>query len=200
MNSSKFFFSIIILLISIISGCVTAPKNIPSSYFEKQHDIAVNVVRINEKPIFRDSGQGGLIGAVVAMGRSGTMKEMFEGIKGETVKELLRQEIENKLESTFVIDEESKDLSLEVNVVQWGWFLPTTALGIKTGSYQLEINGSARVFELTPIKKEIAVVNVLSQKPLGNDPTSEICQQALKEAIEDFARQVAASLLKEKRA
>jgi len=189
----------VIFVNMIIYGCASAPPNLPSTYFENQREMSINVVKINDKANFRDSGQGGIIGAVMSISRSSNMQEMFEGIKGETVKELLRQEIEKKLESTFAIDEESKDLGLEIEVSQWGWFLPTTAFGIKTGSYQLDLVGSVSVYDLRSEKKKVAQVKITSQKPLGNDPTALACQQALKQAIEDFAEQARISLLKEKK-
>jgi hypothetical protein len=181
-----------------IQGCAAGPKPIPAAYFDKQHQISVQVSRIGD-PSFRDSGQGGLIGLAVGLGRSSDMKEMFAGIKGDTVKELLRQEIEKKLEGAFAVEDDSKDLALEVQITQWGWFLPTTAFGIKTGSYQLEIIGQVSVNEITPEKKQIAGLSVYSQKPLGNEPTAELTQQALKQAIEDFAEKAKVTLLQEKK-
>lgn len=196
----KAYLIVLVLFIAVLmQSCASGPQPIPSTYYEKPHQISVQVTEIREKPSFRDSGQGGLIGGLVSLGRSSDMKEMFEGIKGETVKELIRQEIEKKLEETFAVEEESKDLGLEVEISQWGWFLPTTAFGIKTGSYQLEIIGNISVYEVVPEKKRIAGLSIISQKPLGNKPTSEICQQALKEAITDFAEQAKTTLLKDKK-
>lgn len=192
--------SFLLALMSVlISGCATGPVQLPAKYFEKQHEISISVVKIDDKPRMRDSGQGGLIGAIVNAGRSSSMQEIFDGIKGETVKELLRQQIANKLEGPFVIEEESKDLSLEITVNTWGWFLPTTLFGIKTGSYQLEIFGEVSIYELKREKEQIAFVRAYAQKPLGNDPSSTECQQALKLAIDEFAQQVAEFVLKEKK-
>lgn len=187
-----------LLLFIYIQGCATAPQSIPASYMQKQHQLSVQVSEIREAN-FRDSGGGGIVGVLVGIGRSSNMKDMFEGIKSDTVKELLRQEIEKKLEDSFTIDEESKDLALEVSITQWGWFLPTTAFGIKTGSYQLEIMGFVTVNEMAPEKKEIARLHVISQKPLGNEPTTDMTQQALKQAVEDFAEKTRETLLQEKK-
>jgi hypothetical protein len=197
----RYFLSALLAFMAtaVIQGCASIPTSIPSSYLGKQRQMAVQIAEIAEKPNFRDSGEGGLIGWVASIGRSSNMKEMFEGIKGETVKELLRQEIERKLEGAFDVDEESRDLSLEVQVTQWGWFLPTAMLGIKTGSYQMEIIGIVKVCEKGADNKEIARLLVASQKPLGNEPTAEICQQALKQAVDDFAQQAANNLLKQKK-
>ncbi len=196
----RMFVVVAALCIAIFfQGCASGPQPIPAAYFDAPHQISVQVTRIEEKPSFRDSGNGGLVGVLVGLGRSSDMKKMFDGIKGETVKELIRQELESKLDTTFVVDEESKDLGLEVEISHWGWFLPTTAFGIKTGSYQLEIMGTVAVYEVSPEKKRVANLLIASRKPLGNKPTAEICQQALEQAITDFAQQARDTLLKEKK-
>lgn len=182
---------------AVFQGCASTPMSIPSSYMNKDREISVQISEIEEKPEFRDSKGGGIIGWAVSLGRSSDMKEMFEGVKGETVKELLRQKIEQKFDGPFVVDEESKDLRLEVEVIQWGWFLPTTAFGIKAGSYQLEIIGNVRVYDLSTDNENVAGVMVTSQKPLGNNPTAEACQTALQQAIDDFSEKAAKTLLKE---
>lgn len=174
----------------LISGCTTV-KHLPANIFEEEHDLSVDVTKFPPKPRMRDSGKGGLIGLVVNAGRASKMKKIFDGIEGETVKELLRQQVRGELESVFYVDEERKDLALEINIVNWGWFVPSTVLGIKTGAYQLEIVGNVTVYNLNPGKEKIAFnKNIMSQKPLGNDPNSSDTQKMLIMAIEDFSDQV----------
>ncbi len=199
MNKKLASLLILMCITLIFQSCASGPQPIPSAYFEKPHEISVRITNIDDKPSFRDSGNGGLVGLLVNAGRSSDMKTMFEGISGDTVKELLRQSIENQLEGTFTVDDDSKDLGVEVEISHWGWFLPTTAFGIKTGSYQLEIMGTVSVYEVTPDKKRVAGLVIVSQKPLGNKPTAEICQEALKQAIVDFAAQAKNTLLKDRR-
>ena len=157
--------------------------------------MSVAIVKITDRPALRDSGGGGLIGLAVSAGRASDMRTIFEGIEGETVKELLRQQISDKIESAFIIEEESEDLALEVTVTNWGWFVPTAAFGIKTGSYQLEIFGLVSVYTLAPEKKQLTSFHAMAQKPLGNEPTTEDTQKALMEAIDEFSTQVATFLL-----
>jgi len=188
----------VLLTFNLYSCGVKQPSPIPPTYYETEPELCVDIVRIAPKPFMRDSGQGGIIGLVVNSSRSNNMQEQLEGIKGETVQELLRQKISDKMEAVFdIADVEDKPgLALEVTVTTWGWFVPTTAFGIKTGAYQFEIIGAATVFDQTqPERKEIAWISAFSQKPLGNDPDKDETQQALLLAIDDFSTQVANMLL-----
>jgi len=179
-----------------MSGCATAPpKHLPAKYTQEDHEMSIEIVKISDKPALRDSGGGGLIGIIVSADRASDMRDIFEGIEGETVKELLRQQISDNLESAFIIDEESEDLALEVTVTNWGWFVPTTAFGIKTGSYQLEIFVTVSVYTLNPEKKQITTFRAIAQKPLGSDPKTEDTQKALMEAINELSTQVATFVL-----
>ncbi len=199
LNSEKLLQIVFVLFVFNLYSCgVKGPSPIPSTYYETEPELSVDIVKIAPKPVMRDSGQGGLIGLLVNSGRSSNMKEQLEGIKGETVKELLRQNISDKMEEVFDIAdvEDNPGLALDVNITTWGWFVPSTAFGIKTGSYQFEIIGFASVFDqMQPERKEIAYITAFSQKPLGNDPDKEETQQALLQAIDDFSTQVANMLL-----
>jgi hypothetical protein len=177
--------------IFFISSCATTPPPIiPKDFFTEDHEISVEITQIKDDATMRDSGGGGIIGVIAKSVRAGNMEEIFAGIKGETVKELLRQQIENNLGEVFYIEDESEDLVLEVIITQWGWFLPTTAFGIKTGGYQLEISGQMAVYELNPTRKLLTKANISSQQPLGKEPTSEETNKALILAITDFSKKV----------
>jgi hypothetical protein len=174
----------------VLFGCATGPKSIPDAYYQKDYYMSVDVVKCSEKPQMADSGGGGLIGLMVKGARAKTMKEKMEGIRGDAFKELLRQNISQKLEDYFEVVGEDAELATEISIVQWGWFLPTTAFGIKTGSYQFVIGGEVKVFDNNDGKKtRIASVSVTSAQPMGNDPTKDASQEALLKAIEDFSNQ-----------
>jgi hypothetical protein len=161
--------------------------------------MCVVVVRCSEKPLFQDSGGGGLIGLMVSAGRSSNMKKKMEGISGDTVKELLRQSISGKLEDYFDLVEEDAPLATEIKVNQWGWYLPTTAFGIKTGSYQMRILGEVKVYDTSNGKKaRIASVTGSSEQSLGDDPEADVTQEALLKAIDDFSTQVVDVILQNK--
>jgi len=59
--------------------------------------------------------------------------------------------------------------------------------------------GTVSVYDVSHEKQKVAGLAISSQKPLGNKPTAEMCQQALKQAIDDFAEQAKNTLLKEKK-
>lgn len=184
--------SFLLLAVHVFAmGCATKPTPIPAAYFEGDREIAVNVVKLAEAPMMRDSGGGGLIGVLVNAGRAAKMRKMFDGIEGDTVKELLNQQLSDRLESLFIIEEDSEDLVLEVTAHNWGWFVPSTMLGIKTGSYQVEINGEASVYDMKfpgkTKRQRIGFTRTFSQAPIGNDPTSTETMQALLEAVGAFS-------------
>jgi hypothetical protein len=169
------------------SGCATS-KNLPRTYLDTRHDLTVTVVKIPEKPQMMDSGGGGLIGMMVtSTTRKSTMKEMMEGIQGETVKELTRQEINRLLQDRFNLVDSSDDLKLNVRIDTYGFFVPTTVAGIKTGAYQFQITGYVEIRDAKLGSKKVAFVNGVSQSPLGNKPTQEAVPGALADAIKQFS-------------
>ena len=136
-----------LVTLSLMLGCATAPKPLKDTYFKEAHEMTVEVVGISEKPTLMDSGGGGIIGLLVSAGRSSTMREKMAGLSGDAVSELLRQTITEKLEDHFEVVEEEGDLATEITITNWGWFVPTTMFGIKTGSYQFRIMGSVNIWD-----------------------------------------------------
>jgi len=196
--TKRYFLLSISAIIFICYGCATVPKSIPVEFFNKDIEMSVGVTKCPEKPQFMDSGSGGIVGLVVAAGRSSEMRTKMEGIKGSTLKELIRQSITNKLEKHFEIVNTQAILSAEIDIHIWGWFLPTTSFGIKTGSYQFRISGSLTVFENKNGKKEVlAKTSVVVNQPMGNDPTKDITQEAMLKAIEDFNNKIISEILRD---
>jgi hypothetical protein len=172
----------------------------PAQYFQADHEMATTIPKIPPKAVMADSGEGGLLGALItATGRADKMKAQLAGLQGETISELMRQSINRRLESKFFIGDEGKDLLLEVNVLQWGWYVPTTVVGIKTGAYQCQVTGACTVYDLTIPKKKskqrIAFSPLLvARKPLGNDP-EDLPEASVKktmiETVDAFTEEVA---------
>ncbi len=183
--------------IVFLSGCATKPTPIPASYYQNRHEMSVKVVKCPPQAKMMDSGQGGLLGAAItASTRSGSMREQMRGIQGETVSELLRQKITTNLEDCFDIVDDKEQLAAEVVVTQWGWFVPTTVLAIKTGSYQFRINGKVTVYDvISQSKKQVGYIAALADQPLGNDPSKADTDEALIKAADDFANKVTAVIL-----
>lgn len=193
-------FGLLSIAISVLTtGCIMPPTPIPASYFNQNHEMSVKVTRCPPAPQMMDSGQGGIIGALVNATRASGMTKNMEGIKGETVSELLRQKVTGKMEDCFDVVDDQEQLAAEIAVTQWGWFVPSTAFGIKTGSYQLRINGDVTIYDKTQKRrKKIAYAPVFAQEPLGNDPAPDVAQEALLKAIDSFAGNSSAILLRTK--
>lgn len=170
----------------LLPGCATH-RPIPAAYLENEHEATVVIKRMPPKATMRDSGQGGLIGALVTSGRGSNMKEKLAGIQGETVRELFTQEFTRILGEHFTVNQQTNDLKIRVTIQNWGWFVPTTMLGIKTGAYQCEMTGMVEVFDMKNKQKKVAFTPVIVQRPLGNKPEEIAAKEAIVEVAQAFA-------------
>lgn len=193
--------TILLLLCTVVclagSGCYS-PKPIPQAYLAQELEMDVTVGRCPETAQMRDSGQGGLIGAIVTAGRADKMKEVMEGIIGDTVKELVRQKFEAAIEDHFDVYEDGQ-LQTVIDIEQWGWFVPTTIAGIKTGSYQFKLSGMVTVTD-KQVKKDrgkIATCRIVALESIGDKPTAAASQEALLTCADKFAADAVAFLTKE---
>jgi len=185
----------------LVSGCYS-PKPIPQAYFEQEPEMGVTVGKCPEAAQMRDSGQGGLIGALVTSGRASKMREAMEGIIGDTVKELVRQRFEAAIEDHFDVYEDGQ-LQTVIDIQQWGWFVPTTVVGIKTGSYQFTLSGMVTVTDREVKKKKkgkIATCQIVVSESIGDKPTAAASQEALLKCADKFATETVTFLTKEQTA
>ncbi len=122
----------------------------------------------------------------------------MEGIIGDTVKELVRQKFEAAIEEYFDVYEEGQ-LRAEIDIEQWGWFVPTTVAGIKTGSYQFTLAGMVTVTDKEVKKKkgQIATCKIAVNESIGDKPTAAVSQEALLKCTDKFAAEAVAFLTKE---
>lgn len=179
------------------SGCYSA-KPIPKAYFDQEPEMAVTMGGCPETATMRDSGQGGIIGALVTSGRASKMRDAMEGIIGDTVKELVRQKFEAAIEDYFDVYEEGQ-LQTVIHIEQWGWYLPTTLAGIKTGSYQFSLAGMVTVTD-TEVKKkkgQVATCRIAVSESIGDKPTAAASQEALLKCADKFAAETVAFLATE---
>lgn len=134
---------------------------------------------------------------MITQGRGKKLREKMEGVEGSAVKELIRQELTRNLEEHFYIEEFSEELAVKVNVLTWGWFLPTGILGIKGGDYQTEIIGEIEVFDLQLPEDEqrIAYAQIRANDPLGNDPDDAKLEESLLRSADLFGTKVVDFLL-----
>ena len=184
-NVSLVLLVSLFVVVAFCIGCAS-PRPIPTTYLDGTHQMNVTVGKCPKKPQMVDSDRGGLIGMIVKAGRSSKMKKAMEGINSVAFTELLRQQMTEKLEGRFDVIDEEAPIATVINVRQWGWFLPTTVVGIKTGSYQFIINGDVIVTDCET-KKRIGFHRIKVSESLGNDPTPTISQQALLQCIQKFS-------------
>lgn len=182
------------------SGCYS-PKPIPKAYFDQEPEMGVAIGECPEKAQMRDSGQGGLLGAMVTAGRAGKMKEAMEGIGGDTVQELVRQRFEAAIEDYFDVYEDGQ-LQTVIDIEQWGWFVPTTLVGIRTGAYQFTIAGTITVRDKEVKKKKgkIATCKMVASETIGDKPNAAASQEALLKCADKFAVQTVNFLAQEQMA
>lgn len=158
--------------------------------------MTVKVVGCPDSAQMMDSDAGGLIGLAVRATRASTMRKVMAGTKGDMVRELARQNVSKKMEGAFDVVDDNAKLTTEINIMQWGWFVPSTLMGIKTGSYQMRVNGDIKVYDTSlPKKKCIAYAISISDQPLGNDPTPDVAQEALIKAVNEFSANASMYLL-----
>ncbi len=193
-------FGILTLLCASIcslgSGCYS-PSPIPKTYFEKKCEISVSVGKCPAKAQMADSGQGGLIGAMVTADRATKMKAAMAGIAGDTVKELIRQRFGAEMEKHLDLNEDGQ-LQAVINISQWGWYAPTTVVGIRTGAYQFIIGGQVTVTDKGAKKKtQVGTVVVSATESIGNAPTAALSQEALLKCANKFAADAVSFLVKE---
>ncbi len=186
---------------SLAGGCYSA-KPIPQTYFSTKCDMSIVVDKCPEKAQISDSGQGGLVGAMVTAGRASAMHEAMSGIIGDTVKELVRQRFSERMEEHFEVYETGQ-LATVITIQRWGWHVPTTIAGIKTGSYQFLLSGMVEIRDTRVPKKsksKIATTPIAVTETIGNKPTAEVSQEALLKCADKFANEAVAFLVKEKTA
>jgi hypothetical protein len=184
------------------SGCYS-PKPIPADYFDQEPEMSVTVDKCPAKPRLADSGDAGgnlitaAVAGVSAMGRAGKMRDAMEGISGDTVKELVRQRFETAIEDYFDVYEEGQ-LQTTIDIDQWGWFVPTSVAGIRSGAYQFTLSGMVTIKDTEKKRKsKIAMIKTTAVAKIGDKPTSKESQEALLKCADSFATQAVSFLTKE---
>jgi hypothetical protein len=183
-------------ILTLASGCYS-PKAIDSAYFASKPSMTVTIGKCPEKAQMQDSGQGGLIGVAVNAGRAATMREAMSGIAGDTVKELVRQRFSEKMEEYFDVADNGQ-LKTVIDIYQWGWFTPSTVVGLRTGSFQFLLSGAITITDNQQGNKKIAFLQQRTTEAIGDKPTAELSQQALLKCADKFAADTVAFLTKAK--
>ena len=194
-NPKGIFYCLVTVCVAFLTGCASI-KPLPQAYLNPKHDIFVKIVKCPEKPQMMDSGQGGILGAIITgTSRKSTMKQMMAGIQGETVKELVRQEMNRAIQQQFNIVDSDTDLTLNITINNFGFFVPTTVAGIKTGAYQFQIAGTVEIVDSKLKSKRVASAIAIAQSPLGSKPSAEAVPDALTQSVKIFVENTVKALL-----
>lgn len=187
-------------LLAIIAGLFTSAgcasyKPIPPVYLHPAHSATIVIKRMPDHPQMLDSGQGGLIGAIItATSRAERMREQLAGINGDQVKSIFVDEFKQRIGEHLNLDSTNQDLRIEVSVDSWGWYVPTISFGIKVGEYQSQLVGHVLVYDIAR-KKKIAYAHVQIQRPLGLQPEEQSARAAVSEMARVFAAQAEEALV-----
>jgi hypothetical protein len=195
------FFLVAISLL-LACGCGPQFKTLPPETLNDEFEMGICVKDVPEKPSLLTSGGGGLIGLMVASSRESELEEKFKGVSGSALRELIQQNIANRLEDYFeIIDPEEKPRYISnVKINQWGWYLPTGMFGIKTGVYNFRIGGQVEVRDskLKDEEEGLAYYATGALVPIGNEPTTQQIKQAMIKCADKFAEQAVSFLVNKK--
>jgi len=176
------------------AGCASY-KPFPPGFLKAGHTARVVVRQMPARPQMIDSGNGGIIGAVItATSRANRMREQLTGLRGEDVQETLLEEFDRRMGEHLKLDSTDSDLRLEITVLTWGWFVPTIDFGIKVGEYQSQLIGRVEVFD-TVRNKKIAYAHLEVARPIGLKPEEEVARAAVAEVARAFATQAEEALV-----
>ena len=202
MARSSVLLALCALVCFLGSGCYS-PKPIPKAYFDQEPEMSVTIGKCPEKPRLADSGDAGgnlitaAVAGVTAMGRAGKMRDAMDGIAGDTVKELVRQRFEAAIEDYFDIYEEGQ-LQTVIDIDQWGWFVPTSVAGIRSGAYQFTLAGTVTIKDTEKKRKsKIGAIKATVAETIGDEPTAAQSQEALLKCADAFATQAVTFLTQE---
>jgi hypothetical protein len=167
------------------SGCATH-QPIPRVYLDRSHAAGLVIQKVPGAPVMMDSGQGGLIGAIItATSRANNMKEKLAGLDGGQVQATFAEAFTRLMAEHLALAESGGGLRIVVNIDTWGWFVPTIDFGIKVGDYECQLIGRVDVFDSQD--KRVAYAHLRVAEPLGDKPGEDSARRAVTLVAEDFA-------------
>jgi hypothetical protein len=186
------FFALLVWL-SLCPGCASY-RPLPASFVTTNRTARVVVRQMPSRPQMMDSGNGGIIGAVItATSRTDKMRDQLAGIRGEDVQDPLLAEFSRCLSEHLQLGNTNEDLRIEVTIQTWGWFVPTIDFGIKVGEYESQVIGRVDVYNNT--KKKIGYAIVQVSRPIGLKPQEDRARAAVAELAREFAQQAEQALI-----
>ncbi len=167
------------------SGCATH-QPLPQAYLDRPTEAGLVIQKVPSAPMMSDSGQGGLIGAIItATSRADNMKEQLAGIDGAQLQTAFTEAFKPLMAEHLKLVESGGELRVVVNIDTWGWYVPTMDFGIKVGDYQCQLIGRVDVFDAQ--NKKIAYAHLRAAEPLGSKPQRDSARAAVAKVAEQFA-------------
>lgn len=182
----------ILLAIILLNACVTT-KYIPKSYFDKRHSLNVAVKPLPAASLIESCNSGGegllsaIISAAASSSRSQDLAKTFAHIDQEGLKDELQNSIKAKIKDFYDVNSDERDLRATITIHSWGWILPTASFGIRVGSYQLQITGTVKVYDLKDAGKEIANISLRTNEEMKDNLDQKETTRKVKKGIEEFA-------------
>jgi hypothetical protein len=185
----------LILSLFILNSCATT-KYIPVSYFQHRHTAQVKVRPIpapshTEQKDHDEGLVASLVSTAVKSDRAASMRATFAHIDSDKIRDDLKENISKKIKEYYDVAEKSHDLMIEVEISSWGWILPTGPFGIRLGSYQLQLTGQVRVYDVTDHNKEIAYTTINTQEEMRDQMSPAETTRRVNRAIDEFSEMAA---------
>lgn len=192
----KKILAMVPVLVVFLTGCF-GPKYIPTHYFHEKHAMSVTVHSIPspthsdvnshqyETDPFEKVSKG-----LASAERSIEQLKVFNQIDHTAIQKELEDSIKKRAEKIFMIDQDSKDLAVEVRIESWGWVVPGQGFLSSFTPYQLYFNGRAEVYDLQPAKKLIAYTNFRARENLTDRMSVSDTQRAITKVVADAAELV----------
>lgn len=190
----RFFFFLPVVLIAL-SGCF-GPKYIPAHYFTEKHTMSVTVHSLpspTHSEVDRHIGETdpaekikkGLQSAQYSINQA----RVFSQIDNAAIQKDIEEGIKKRVEKIFPVDQQGRDLAVEVHIYSWGWIVPPESF-LLSGSYQLFINGNVNVYDVQEMKKEIAHSSFSVRENLMDHLSISETKRAIDKAASDAAEAV----------
>jgi hypothetical protein len=190
-----------LFITSLVCGCVSLPKELPSSYFQPRRDLAIVVKDCTEKPEL-DSEAGNVtkvsLQGTAFLARHEAMKSRLNWLTAEQIKRDLYTELIGVFRPCFnIVRAGNPDaLVLEVTVNRWGWSVPVDPHGLRTEGYDFMFRGTSRIIDTAAAGETVASFYNGTETPIDIPVVEESCRRAYHPALRAFAQNVGKYMFK----
>lgn len=189
----------------LAQGCATR-KTLPSAYLGGQNRIAIQVVRIGEKPEIQNSsmGTGGLAGALAvkitdSLEARRLMKKMGE-VRSEDVVKLTQAKVEEAVGAVIPVSPTGNNLLMEIEIEQWGWRRNVGLLvGPALAALSSTITARVTVLDVAKGRVKVAETRLTGEERVGRSPDPEDLRRGLEISADNLGEEIRAFLEAERR-